>query len=261
LEKTLQKFRWWLSILFCILNFSGQAGAQHGPQPIFVSGHKELTVSLGGDFFSRNIAGVENRLQGYRLEASYGGGSKLDIWASLGLVRLTLDGVDSTQMTLADGHKVGYGGGLNYRFFRLRRSQLSFVGSFSFYRFVASPSIEETILVANTKVLQIQELTYDWREWNASFGMARRLGRVDLYAGVNFRYTDRPEKKRSRLVFGSDAVETGEVAGTYQSGLIVSPALVLDVNFAARLKLSVAVVARNRSDYLLRVGLSQTGRP
>lgn len=218
-------------------------------------------MSLEGTRFSRDISGIDNRANAVHVKALYGLSDRIDLWAQLGLIKLHLENVDSTGMSLSDDYIPAAGAGFNYRFADWTGPKLTLIAGVSFYTFHANPSAENRLFVANTEVKEILELSYDWREANVNVGAARDFGFMDFYAGVNFKYIDRPETKRTRLLFGEETTTTANQRGKYESGLLLIPGLGMDFKFNARFKLSVGISGSSQSDYAFFVGLSQTGQP
>jgi len=261
LKNILQNFYWWGTILFCILSFSYDVHAQSGFASVLTAGNKELTVSVNGSYFTRAIAGIDNSSKGLHLKALYGLVKNIDVWASVGLVDLTLNHVDSTGLTLRDNTNLSYGAGLNVKFVTIRRAGLWFVTGVSYRRFVATAKKQNSLFIGNSEVRQALELRYDWQIFNANIGMVKQFTFMNFYAGLNLRQINRPETKSNKLTFGSESVPSGVVTGEYKSGVIVSPALGVDFKFESRIKLSLGLTVNSRSDYTFSVGISQTGKP
>ena len=262
MKNILQKFYWWGTILFCILSLSYDVHAQSGLAPVLVASSKELlTVSVNGSYFTRTISGIDNSSKGLHLEALYGLVKNIDVWASVGLVDLTLNHVDSTNLTLRNNANLSYGAGLNVKFVTIKRTGLWFVAGASYTRFVATAKKQNSLFVGNSEVKQAFELRYDWQIFNANFGMLKQFTFMNFYAGLNFWQINRPETKRTRLTFGSESVPSSVETGEYKSGIIVSPAFGVDFNFESRIKLSLGLTVNSRSDYMFSLGISQAGKP
>ena len=261
MKNILQKFYWWGTILFCILSVSYNAYAQSGFAPVLVASSREITVSVNGSYFNRTISSIDNSSKGLHLEALYGLVKNIDVWASVGLVDLTLDHVDSTDLTLRDNANLSYGAGLNVKFVTIKHAGLWFLAGVRYRRFVTTAKKQNSLFVGNSEVKQALELRYDWQIFSANFGMVKQFTFMNFYAGLNLMQINRPETKRNKLTFGNESVPSSVETGEYKSGVIVSPAFGVDVKFESRIKLSFGLTVNSRSDYMFSVGISQTGKP
>lgn len=229
--------------------------------PIFTQSHREITVSITGGYFRKNIHGIEYNSPRYILKGILGLARFLDIFGEIGVAKVTLVMPDDTQSNLESKYQMAFGAGINIRLLYIPRYRFSLFISGQLFRFTSKPSSENVSFLAGSQVVQVLELKYDWRDALFNAGLTKDWGVVNFYCGLHAKTIQRLETRIDKIIInGGDESETKQT-GEYLSGLETSPFIGLDLNLPSQLKLSLEITGRNRSDFAFYIGLSQTGKP
>jgi hypothetical protein len=229
--------------------------------PILTQTQKVFTLSFNTTWFRNDIAGVRNTSSRFLFKGIYGLGDRLDIYGEVGLVKLALRVPQVDPPNFNDKYRLAFGGGFTYRFLTMSAIPTSLFVSGQLFRFTSNPTSERNLLLGGSDVSQIVEFQYDWRELHTSVGFIERLGNFKIYGGFNGKLVQRKETRIGRSVIGGFAGPDAVTKGEYLSGPQIHPFMGIDIMLPSRLFLSAEVLARSRSDFLINVGISQTGKP
>ncbi|MFQ6113149.1 MAG: hypothetical protein ACE5NG_03555 [bacterium] len=260
LKRKAHNLSFFVHIVLFLSTLSASLSAQPAGIPILTQSHRELTVGISGGYFRKDIDGITYTSPRYLVKGVLGLGGFLDLFAEVGVARVTLEMPDG-QANLSSKYQIAYGVGLNVRYFSLPRYRFSLFVSGQMIRFTSNPSSANLRFLADTEVLQVLELKYDWREASLNTGLTKAWGVVNFYLGVNAKIIQRLETKIDKIVIDEGSESVVRQTGEYLSGLETSPFIGLDFSLPSRLTLSLEVVGRNRSDFAFYLGLSQTGKP
>ena len=253
----------WLAILslFLFQGLNSWVSAQPLGSPVLTNSHRQFTLSFNGGYTRKPIFGVGNRSTRFLLKGVLGFGRRFDVFADLGVVKLTLEKSGSTPSKLADKYRLAYGAGFALRYLNIQRWRLAFFLNAQAFRFTCQPTMETTLSIPGGEIVQILQLRYDWREALLHTGLVKDVGVVKFIAGVKVNFIQRLETKISATrVGGSPGPEEIE-KGRYQSGLQTHPIAGLEFTLPSRYVLSFELSGRDRSDFAFNFGISQTGKP
>jgi hypothetical protein len=261
LKRTVRNISYFGLLLLYFSTFSPSLFAQPAGMPILTQSDRQVTLSITGGYFQKNINGITYNSPRYLLKGILGLVGFLDLFAEVGVAKVTLDISDGTQARLDGKYQLAYGGGLNIRYFHLPRYRFSLFISGQIFRFVANPSSRNSRILGNTEVLQVVELKYDWREVSLNTGFVKGWGVANFYIGLNAKIIQRLETKIDKIIVNGGGDSSSSQSGEYLSGLESRPFIGLDLKLPSKLTVSLELLARNRSDFVFYIGLSQTGSP
>jgi len=251
--------RKYLIVLLFLQFFSGYAQAQPAGVPLLSGSAKEFTLSAIGGYYTKSIYGVQNTYRSYSFKAAYGLSGNFDIFGHIGVLKLNLNAGDS--LKLNDKRRVAYGGGFTWKILSLQAARLGVMVGGQVLRFKTKPDFQERLPVSGSELYQVTALEYDWRELNFNFCLSKEFDIAHFYAGGNLKYIIRDEFRENKLLLNGSNVSFARTFSKYRSGALWQPMLGLEVNLPSRLKLSFEITGTAEEDYMVFIGVSQTGSP
>ncbi len=261
MKRSIRNISLLLFLMLSLLTFSSSLTGQPAGMPIFSNSHREVTLSINGGYVQKNINGVTYTSPRYLLKGILGLEHFVDLFAEVGFAKVFVDPPKSDQPNLEGKYQMALGGGLSIRLLNLPRYRFSLFINGQIFRFTNSPSSETTRPVANTELTEVLELKYDWREASLNAGVTKGLGAVNAYVGLNAKLIQRLETKIFKIIIEGGGESVSKQTGEYLSGVKIGPFFGLDFSLPSRLKLSLELTGRKRSDFAFYLGISQTGKP
>ncbi|MFQ5603785.1 MAG: hypothetical protein ACE5HS_11000 [bacterium] len=235
--------------------------AQPVGSPIFSASRGELTLSFNGGYLVKSIQGVENDSPRFLAKAVYGLTSYLELFAVMGAAKINLDLLENPSVNYRDDYHLAFGAGLTLRVFHFKPAKFYLFLNGQVFRFTGKPAHEDLSVVSNSEVMKRSVLEYDWREVLGSAGSAKRFGKWRFIAGVQGKIIQRNETKTTIFsIIGNTGTQNIQ-HGTYKSGLQFNPILGVEFQLPSRFKLNLEVIGHRSTDFMINVGISQTGKP
>ena len=249
-----------MMVLFSLLLFGVQKiAAQPVGSPVLSNAPKQVTFSVLGGYFRRDIGGVQNNSPRAWLKAGYGLAPGLDAFLLLGIAKVDLEFPGDLDNDLEDDFHPAYGGGVTFQVARAEKLDLSFFVTGHAFRFVSTPGRRRLTTVAGTDLVETLSFKYDWREINIGTGILKRMGAFSAYFGLSTKAISRRETQSVSLGLGQGSSPVSQLQGTYQSGLSVAPQAGAELLLPTGIRLSLEVTGRGRRDFAFFFGLSQSG--
>jgi hypothetical protein len=253
-----QARRGFLTLLLALLPVLPEAAKGQGiglPLLSDSSGQPMLAVAAGQR--ERVIGGWSTISRIAYGRAAFGLGGQVDVFAGVGLLDLRLL-VPGGEMTSSPA--LAYGVGLNARLLRVKRIGLSLLANASLWR--SQPEVSADLGGTNGGAFErLTVLHYDWREASGGLALGKTWGPTEWYAGVSGYMIQRRESRWAVLRTSGTDVKGPVSSGEFRSGFVAQMVVGVDLHLPQGFKLSLEIEGRDRSNFGVLFGVSQTGSP
>jgi hypothetical protein len=234
--------------------------AQSAGLPLLSNGQGEITLSVAAGRSQRTVADFPTTSRLLYARAVLGLGGWLDLYSAAGLQDLRMELPDAGISEAAADMSLAYALGVNARFASFPRMGAAFVASVALWRSQPAISVEVPSGGA-TGFRRHVRLDYDWREAVGSLNLLKTIGVTRWYVGTGGYFIQRLEKRWTVSHTPVGDVHGPVTRGEFRSGFVPQLQAGLDIGLPQGFAFSLAAHGRDRNNFALMVGFSQTGSP